>query len=298
MEQVSVTERLAGPELRPGGIDEDDGALKRSRALLRRIAMGEQRKLVTRISEALRDQTFALRYIPRQWIGDGTRQDEIAGAELWLGLPSRRRGLVPVAPFLRDLQRPALRVAMLQFSLDAACAEAVTWRQGWRVAVTVPARALADEAVLAAAQDALARTGLAADRLDLHIDEADLIEGGAALHYALGTWRTAGIGVTLDGFGASYGSLALLPRLPLSGLKFDRSLAHANLPEAREADATALIRASVAMAHRQGLVIVIDGVETEAELARGRQLGIDIAQGSWIGPAMAGDVFRARGRPM
>lgn len=282
----------------PGEAQADRLAERRSRAVLRRIAAGEQRKRTTRITEALRDGSFSLRYLPRLKLGAaGAKQpDYLDGAELWIGLPNRRRGLVAVAPFLRDLERQGPRADMLRFSLAAATAEVATWPRAWRIAVPVAGRTLADGAVLDATLEALDAASVAPWRIELQIDETELIEGGAPLNHAIGDLRAAGLGVTLDGFGATFGSLALLSRLPLSGLKLDRSLAPAGEAADTTTDELTLIRASVEIAHRLGLVVTIDGIETEAELQRTRRLGVDFAQGPWIGTAMPAETLRARAR--
>ena len=273
-------------------------AERQTRAVLRRIAAGEQRKRAMRIAEALRDDSFCLRYLPRLRLGAAgqAQVDHLDGAELWIGLPNRRRGLVAVAPFLRDLERREPRADMLRFSLAVATAEVATWPGGWRVAVPMAGRTLADGAVLDAVLEALDTASVAPWRIELQIDETELIEGGAPLSHAIGDLRAAGLGVTLDGFGATFGSLALLSRLPLSGLKLDRRLAPAGDPDDAATDELTLIRASIEIAHRLGLVVTIDGIETEAELQRTRGLDVDFVQGPWIGAAMPAETLRARAR--
>ncbi len=279
---------------------------RRTRASLRRLVAGEQRKRAMRLSEALRDDAFCLRFLPRQRLGrieassQASRKpvpDRLEGAELWLGLPNRRRGLIAVAPLLRDLDRMPLGEDILRFMLDAAAAEVATWPAHWRIAVPVPSRILADDMACDIVLAALAQAGIGAGRIDLQIDEAELVEAGMALHHAIGSLRDRGVGVILEGFGAVFGSLALLPRLPLTGLKLDRRLAHATTPD-DAIDETILIRAAVEIAHRQGVLVTIDGVETEAETERIRRLGVDLVQGPWIGPAMPAEAIRARARSM
>lgn len=271
---------------------------RRSRAALHRIAAGEQRKRATRIAEALHDGSFCLRYLPRLRLGAAgqTPAGLLEGAELWIGLPNRKRGLVAVAPFLRGLERQGPRADMLRFSLAAATAEVATWPGTWRVAVPVTGRTLTDGAVLDAVLEALDTASIAPWRIELQIDETELIDGGTPLNHTIGDLRAAGLGVTLDGFGATFGGLALLSRLPLSGLKLDRRLARVGEPDDDAADEATLIRASAEIAHRHGLTVTIDGIETEAELQRARRLGVDFVQGPWIGAAMPAETLRVRAR--
>ncbi len=270
---------------------------RRTLAGLRRLEAIEQRKRAAWLTKALRGDLFSLRYLPRLQLGgsSGEAADRVEGAELWLGLPNRRRGLISVAPLLRDLENPALYAEMLRFTLDAAAVAVQLWPLDCRVAVPLPSRALADHVVCDTLLAALGREGFGQGRIDLLIDESELIDGGMAQHHAMASLREYGVGVILEGFGAVFGSLALLSRLPLTGLKLDRRLAHMMTPEDASNDAT-LIRASVEIAHRLGIPVTIDGVETEMEVNRARALEIDLVQGPWVGPAMSAEAIRARTR--
>lgn len=278
---------------------------RRVRATLRRLAAGEQRKRACRIADALRDGSFCTRYVPRLRLRPeepelsdpeyAEQGDRIEVAELWVGLPNRRRGMVAAAPLLRNLDRKALREDMLRFTLSAAVAEVATWPESWRVAVPVPGRTMADGAVCDMALELLADMEIAPSRLDVQIDESELVEAGTLLHQRIAALREAGIGVVLEGFGAAFGSLALLPRLPLTGLKLDRRLVHAVIAD-NQADDITLIRAAVEIAHRVGVAVTVDGIETKAEMQRSRSLGVDLAQGPWIGPPSPAEAMRARGR--
>lgn len=266
-------------------------AERRERASLRRLAVGEQRKRSSRIAEALCAGSFALRYLPR--LDLSASGDRMTSAELWLGLPNRRRGLVSIAPILRGLDRKALRSRMLSFMIRAAVSELGTWPPSWRIAIPVPGQTLGDGAVCEIVLDALHDTGISAEQIDLLIDETELVEGGSAMRQEVVVLREQGIGITLEGFGAIFGSLALLPRLPLTGLRLDRRLAHATVSDGY-ADEMTFIGAAVEIARRFDARVAIDGIETELELEGARRLGLDQVQGPWVGPAMPAEVIRAR----
>lgn len=266
---------------------------RRERASLRRLEAGELRKRATRLAEALRNDDFELRYLPRLDID--AAGERISAAELWLGLPNRRRGLVPVAPLLRGLDRPVLRNDMLRFALRAAAAEVAHAPPHWQVAVPVPGSVFADGMACDVVLEVLDDMAVAHDRIDLLIDESDLVEGGDVMQQQIITLREHGVCVTLEGFGAVFGCLALLSRLPFSGVKLDRRLAHAIAGDPRAVEAI-LLRAVVEAARRCDVSVISDGIETEIELRRMREFGISRAQGPWIGPAMPAEAMRSRTR--
>ncbi|MFX8331642.1 EAL domain-containing protein, partial [Acinetobacter baumannii] len=74
--------------------------------------------------------------------------------------------------------------------------------------------------------------------------------------------RAMGVSIALDDFGTGYSSLSYLRRLPLAVLKIDRTIVMA-LPDDRYDSAVAAT--IVELAHRIGLKVVAEGVETEGQ---------------------------------
>ncbi len=88
--------------------------------------------------------------------------------------------------------------------------------------------------------------------------------------------RALGVSLALDDFGTGYSSLAALRWLPVDVLKIDRSFV--GRMENGDQDRT-VVQATIAMAHALGLVIVADGVESEAQDRYLDALGCDLQQG-------------------
>jgi EAL domain-containing protein (putative c-di-GMP-specific phosphodiesterase class I) len=86
--------------------------------------------------------------------------------------------------------------------------------------------------------------------------------------------------LALDDFGTGYSSLLYLKGLPIDRLKVDRSFV-AGL--GTSTDDTTIVATVVDLAHKLGLAVVAEGVETEEELAAVREMGCDEAQGFLLG---------------
>ncbi|EHK89244.1 PAS domain S-box/diguanylate cyclase (GGDEF) domain-containing protein [Saccharomonospora azurea SZMC 14600] len=162
-----------------------------------------------------------------------------------------------------------------------------------RLTVNLSARQLEDDSVVDAVHDALRSTGLPPAELCLEITESALMRDPEAAADVLTALRGLGVRLAIDDFGTGYSSLAQLWKLPLDTLKIDRSFVM-GLDGSDHADAEAIIKGIVTMAHSMGLPVIAEGTENERQVAILRGLGCDQAQGYHFGrPAPADEVFRS-----
>jgi EAL domain-containing protein (putative c-di-GMP-specific phosphodiesterase class I) len=88
--------------------------------------------------------------------------------------------------------------------------------------------------------------------------------------------KKLGVRIALDDFGTGYSSLNQFHRLPIDRLKIDRSFTQA-LSETN--GSLPIIEGIVAMAHRMGVRVVAEGVETLEQMRTLRGVGCDMLQG-------------------
>ena len=187
--------------------------------------------------------------------------------------------------------------------LDAACAQAAQWdRQGLppvRVAVTVSARQLASDNLLAQIGEALRASGLAAERLEVEITESAVVQNVERAAQILSAIRALGVRVALDDFGTGYSSLAQLKRFAIDTLKIDRAFV-AELPH-RAQDA-AIAQAIITMGRTLRFVVVAEGVEMQDQYDFLKAHGCDEIQGYLVSRPLsaedcAGFLTGRRNRP-
>jgi EAL domain-containing protein (putative c-di-GMP-specific phosphodiesterase class I) len=120
-------------------------------------------------------------------------------------------------------------------------------------------------------------------RIRLEITETVMMAHADDVRATLERLQELGIALLLDDFGTGYSSLAYLQRLPIVGLKIDKSFVE-HLP--RDERALEIVRSVVALADAFGLETTAEGVETEQQLDVLRQLGVTYAQGFLFSPAV------------
>jgi diguanylate cyclase (GGDEF)-like protein len=122
---------------------------------------------------------------------------------------------------------------------------------------------------------------IAPKRLILEVTEQRLLLGTD--HSAIDGLRNLaahGIQIALDDFGCGYSGLAHLSKLPLDIVKIDRMFINFDETSGRDTD---LLHGVIDIAHRLGLVAVVEGVETPEQLEVARRAGCDSVQGYLTG---------------
>lgn len=160
-----------------------------------------------------------------------------------------------------------------------ALAIAAQWPQSLshlRLAINVTAADIAQPDYFETFMSQLKESGFPHHRLTVEITESGLIEDLAAASALLTKWRDAGVHVAIDDFGTGYSSLAYLKSLPLDYLKIDRGLAKDITASERD---SIIVRGVIDMAKSLGLGVVVEGVETEQQLALLARQGCDYYQG-------------------
>lgn len=124
------------------------------------------------------------------------------------------------------------------------------------------------------------------ERLVLEITESVLMQHNPEMEGILEDIRTLGCSFALDDFGTGFSSLSYLSRFPVDIVKIDRSFSQ-SLGEVDgckiSQKARALVIGIATMAHQLGLTIVAEGIETEAQFERLKEMGIDAGQGYLFG---------------
>ncbi|WP_053058145.1 sensor domain-containing protein [Rubrobacter aplysinae] len=213
----------------------------------------------------------------------------VAGWEALLRWEHPERG--PIAPdvFIPLAEGNGLIVPIGKWVLERACEQARIWRErypkepGQFMSVNLSAKQFADPALGDEVEHILERTGLPAAALDLEITERVLMKVEGSEFARMRELRELGLSFSLDDFGTGYSSLRSLKELPVDFIKIDRSFME-GVPG--ESEDESFVTAMVDLAHALGLAVVGEGVESEAQWHRLRELGCDYGQGYHFSPPL------------
>ncbi len=171
------------------------------------------------------------------------------------------------------------------FMVSEACQLATELRerhQQIEVAVNVSALQLASAAFFEHLEHLVAELHLAPGAINLEVTESRFIANRPQVSRRLGRLRDVGVGVSIDDFGVGHSSVEQVLALPANELKIDRMIV-----QDQSATNGALLATIVRLVRDRGLRTVAEGVETEEQLERVRELGCDRAQGYLIGHPMS-----------
>jgi len=134
----------------------------------------------------------------------------------------------------------------------------------------------------------LARLGLPGDAIVIEITEGLLMEAGENISNQLLKFRDNGTQVALDDFGTGYSSLSYLKKFDIDYLKIDQSFVRNLSPESSD---MVLCEAMIVMAHKLGIKVIAEGVETQAQCDLLKQIGCDFGQGYLFAKPMPAEEF-------
>jgi diguanylate cyclase (GGDEF)-like protein len=226
------------------------------------------------LRRALEAGELRVHYQPVVDLRDGHR----TGFEALVRWAHPRRGLLLPEQFL-DVAEECGLLGVVDGHVLEEVLGFLTRHPDVRVAVNTSARRL-DGTFAATVDRGLRRRGLSPCRLTVELLEGSLVPGDAVTEAELRDLAALGVGVLIDDFGTGYSALSYLRRLPVTGLKLDRSFV-ADLPH--DAGSDRIAAAVAGLAGGFGLTSTCEGVETAAQARHLAAQGWQSAQGFHFG---------------
>ncbi len=276
-----------------------DEAMYRSKALGRdtfHLYVGEERPvdegddLEGELRSALEHGEFFLLYQP--YIDLKTTQ--VVGVEALVRWRHPRRGVLEPDAFIPVAEASNLIVALDTWVLEEACQQVRRWADTGmpplRLSVNLASLDLANPELFENVRHSLASARLDPSLLELEITQRVVLDETGIAPRNIEQLRRLGVRFSIDDFGTGNSSMSRIGSFPVSTLKIDESFVQVLGPEA---ESSTLVAAIIAMAHRLGLDVVAEGVETSNQSRVLLQRGCTTAQGFFFSPPLLpGDVER------
>ncbi|MCT9079429.1 putative bifunctional diguanylate cyclase/phosphodiesterase [Streptomyces fulvoviolaceus] len=243
--------------------------------------------LASTLRPAIERGEFRLEYQPLVCMEDG----RLRGVEALVRWNHPQFGVLTPNRFIGLAEEDGSIVPLGRWVLATACRQARQWQLDHPeeppifVSVNVAVRQVWDSDLVADVAEILAETGLAPHLLQLELTESAVMGSAGRPLQALQALSDMGVGIAIDDFGTGYSNLAYLSRLPVSVLKLDGSFVRGFQYEGEgvppnPADEV-VVEAMIQLAHRLGLTVTAECVETSAQASRLRRIGCDTGQG-WL----------------
>jgi diguanylate cyclase (GGDEF)-like protein/PAS domain S-box-containing protein len=259
----------------------------RPQALVFQNQMGEEAperlRLESDMRRGLERQEFQVYYQPKVDL----QTQKIKSVEALVRWQHPERGFISPAKFIPFAEETGLIEPLGKMVLETACREAVHWQRPGQtlvVAVNLSAIQFRNPKLVEEVQEALVRSGLPPQALELEITESAVLGDINSTISILEQLKHLGIRLAIDDFGTGYSNLGHLRRFPVDVLKIDQSFVRG--PDGFQKP---IVEAVIGLAQALKLHTVAEGVETEEQVNELIGLGCETGQGYYFARPAPGE---------
>lgn len=245
-------------------------------------------RLEKEFRDALENDALELHYQPIINLQNGL----INGFEALARWNNSSRGSISPLEFIALAEEVGLIIPLGEWALNEACSQLKKWIDNDPVAhslfmaVNVSSTHIITGNIAALTRDALAKSGLSGHNLKLELTESTIMENSDIARNILLDLKTHGISLAVDDFGTGYSSLSYLSRIPADSIKIDRSFIQ-NIDNNDEG--VNMVNVILNLAKSLGMTVIAEGIETEQQALKLKELGCHFAQGFLFSRAIKAD---------
>ncbi|ABV88323.1 EAL domain-containing protein [Shewanella pealeana] len=234
-------------------------------------------RLIQDLRSAIADHEFELYYQPIVSLQGGLGLK----AEALIRWRHPKRGLVSPIEFIAVAEETGLIIEIGNWVFQQAARQSALWRDRFGIEVQIsinksPVQFRDEGESINSWVNLLKTLNLTNNNICIEITEGLLLDGNSAISSKLTQYRDSGIQISLDDFGTGYSSLAYLKKFDIDFLKIDQSFTR-NLDS--NSDDFTLCEAIIVMAHKLGMKVIAEGVETDYQRKILANAGCDFGQG-------------------
>ncbi len=255
------------------------------------LAAQTRMQIANDLREALIRNQFWIAFQPIVELGNGN----ICKAEALIRWQHPQRGLISPAEFIPIAEDTRLIVDIGEWVFREVTKQVLIWRKSYHPEFQIsinksPVQFRDENSASITWPNQLQQLGLPGQSIVVEITEGMLMDASDAINNKLLAFRDAGIQVSLDDFGTGYSSLSYLKKFDIDYLKIDQSFTRNLTPNSED---MALCEAIIVMAHKLGMRVIAEGVETLEQRDLLIAAGCDYGQGYFFSKPIPASEFEA-----
>jgi diguanylate cyclase (GGDEF)-like protein/PAS domain S-box-containing protein len=234
----------------------------------------------TDLRKAIHQDEFEIHYQPIVSL----KTASIIGFEALLRWRHPQLGLIFPGSFVSIAEEAGLIIPITRIVVQRACRDLQSWQNQvsdlikLSMNVNVSSKHFLQPSLLNDIEDILNQTGLPPNQLKIEITETVLMEDADETVRLAHRLKDYGLEIVIDDFGTGYSSLSYLQRLPIDTLKVDRSFV-SRIQDQPDGNRN-IVEAIISLAHRLGMIVVAEGVETPEQYAILLEMNCQLGQGN------------------
>ncbi len=242
-------------------------------------------QLETDLRLAIEREEFQVHYQPIVSLKTGT----ITGFEALVRWQHPERDLIAPAEFIPLAEETGLIVPLGYWVLREACHQIKLWQTQYpsssplTVSVNISGKQFSEPDLIPQIRQILQNTKLNPQSLRLEITESVLMENTDVVSILL-QLKAMNIQLYMDDFGTGYSSLSYLHRFPIDTLKIDRSFISTMDIDSKNSK---IVQTIIMLAHNLDMDVIAEGIETEEQQAKLKNLECAYGQGYFFSPPLA-----------
>lgn len=240
----------------------------------------ESENIAALLKIAIGQDLVSLVYQPIQDVASG----RVEAVEALMRLKMLDGTSVPPSLFIPVAERTGAILELGRWAIRTVCAELLADDHISVVSVNVSPIQLKTPGFATSVAAILGETGVGGSRLAFELTEGLEIEMHSDILRCISDLKLLGVRIWLDDFGTGFAGLSWLRLIDFDTVKIDRSFLH----DCAAPRGKAMLQDIIALVRNRGHKILVEGVETDEQMALMRDFGIDKIQGFRVGrPALA-----------
>jgi diguanylate cyclase (GGDEF)-like protein/PAS domain S-box-containing protein len=243
------------------------------------------------LREAIKENEFILYYQPIMHLRTG----EIHKAEALIRWQKSDGTMVSPADFIPIAEESGSITQIGAWVFEEAVRQVQLWRNNYvsnfQISVNKSPVQFRNEGKRSLILDLMQAHNLSNDAIVVEITEGILMEQTSDVQNKLLEFEKRGVGVSLDDFGTGYSSLSYLKKFDIDYVKIDQSFIRNVVSDYND---QVLCEAILAMAHKMGILVIAEGVETQEQKEYLSSIDCDYIQGYLISKPISAEEFEKK----